>query len=176
MDESRVIALEKPGSGEKDALTEVLREGARTMLAQAIEAEVEVFLCAHSADVHDDISRRVYPVRLGRQGRARVQLRAADWCRCGNLQFVGRGHAAALPPATAARGRLGHCRAWAHRNRACRGGRSDGPIGLVRHHRGELFRILGTGSNVRPSPRRWDAGDGVIAMRRRRMGGMPRYV
>ena len=47
MDENRVIALENPGSQKKDALTEVLREGARKMLAQAIEAEVEEFLCTH---------------------------------------------------------------------------------------------------------------------------------
>ena len=57
MEESRVIALEKPGSQEKDSLTEVLREGARKMLAQAIETEVEVFLCEHCA-LQDGMGRR----------------------------------------------------------------------------------------------------------------------
>ena len=47
MDEHKVIALQKPGADERDALTEVLRQGAWRMLAQAIEAEVEAFLTAH---------------------------------------------------------------------------------------------------------------------------------
>ena len=46
-----------------DALTEVLREGARTLLAQAIEAEVAEFLAGH-ADKHDAAGR----ARLVRNG------------------------------------------------------------------------------------------------------------
>ena len=57
MEESKVIALEKPGEDNKDSLTEVLREGARKMLAQAVEAEVEVFLTAHCSK-RDGFGRR----------------------------------------------------------------------------------------------------------------------
>ena len=49
MEEDTVVALPRPGSGvTDDPLLAVLREGARRMLAQAIEAEVEVFLAAHA--------------------------------------------------------------------------------------------------------------------------------
>ena len=58
MDESRVIALEKPGEDERDALTDVLRHGAWRMLAQAIEAEVEVFLGEYG-DFQDEGGRRL---------------------------------------------------------------------------------------------------------------------
>jgi putative transposase len=47
----------------RDALTEVLQEGARTLLAQAIEAEVAEFLARH-ADKHDAAGR----LRLVRNG------------------------------------------------------------------------------------------------------------
>lgn len=47
MDDDRVIALENPGGDERDALTEVLRQGAWRMLIQAIEAEVQAFVAAH---------------------------------------------------------------------------------------------------------------------------------
>jgi len=57
MNENNVIALETPGLGEKDALTDLLREGARKMLAEAIEAEVESFLCQHS-QIQDEFGRR----------------------------------------------------------------------------------------------------------------------
>ena len=57
MKESRVVALENPGSDEKDALNGILREGAQRMLAQAIETEVEVFLCEH-CQVVDGLGRR----------------------------------------------------------------------------------------------------------------------
>ncbi len=58
MDESNVIALETPGAGSKDALTEVLRQGACRMLAQAIEAEVEAFVASHD-QMRDEEGRRV---------------------------------------------------------------------------------------------------------------------
>ena len=47
-----VLALKNPGvSNEvRDALTEVLREGARTLLAQAMEAEVAEFLAGYQDD------------------------------------------------------------------------------------------------------------------------------
>ena len=66
MGEDSVVALPRPGSGvASDPLLAVLREGARRMLMQAIEAEVEAFLAAH-ADLTDERGRR----RLVRNGHA----------------------------------------------------------------------------------------------------------
>jgi putative transposase len=45
--EANVVTLLQPGSF-GDSLTEVLRNGARTVLAQAVEAEVREFLAKHS--------------------------------------------------------------------------------------------------------------------------------
>jgi putative transposase len=45
--DDNVVKLVQPGSFE-DALTEVLRNGARTLLAQAVEAEVVAFLVRHA--------------------------------------------------------------------------------------------------------------------------------
>jgi putative transposase len=66
MEEDTVVALPRPGSGvTDDPLLAVLREGARRMLTQAIEAEVEAFLAAH-AGLADEQGRR----RLVRNGHA----------------------------------------------------------------------------------------------------------
>jgi hypothetical protein len=66
MDESTVVGLPRPGGRlEDDPLLCVLRDGARRMLMQAIEAEVAGFLAAH-ADHVDDHGRR----RLVRNGHA----------------------------------------------------------------------------------------------------------
>src|SRR5512141_2230068 len=48
MSKDNVIALKKP-EAIKDLLTEVIRTGARQLLAAAIEAEVEEFLAAHNS-------------------------------------------------------------------------------------------------------------------------------
>src|SRR3954469_3929730 len=64
MEEDTVVALPRPGSGVMDdPLLAVLREVARRMLRQAIEAEVEAFL-ATPAGLRDQQGRR----RLGRNG------------------------------------------------------------------------------------------------------------
>ena len=47
MEENKIVALETPEAADKDALTDVLRQGAWRMLAQAIEVEVETFVAAH---------------------------------------------------------------------------------------------------------------------------------
>jgi transposase-like protein len=66
MEEDTVVPLPRPGAaGAADPLLAVLREGARRMLTQAIEAEVEAFLAAH-AELTDDRGRR----RLVRNGHA----------------------------------------------------------------------------------------------------------
>ena len=65
MSHDNVFALKNPAvpNAVHDALTEVLQEGARTLLAQAIEAEVTEFLARH-ADKHDAVGRQ----RLVRNG------------------------------------------------------------------------------------------------------------
>src|ERR687898_2780479 len=66
MEEDAVVALPRPGTSvTDDPLLAVLREGARRMLMQAVEAEVEAFLAAH-AGLADEQGRR----RLVRNGRA----------------------------------------------------------------------------------------------------------
>ena len=66
MEEDSVVSLPRPGSGVvSDPLLAVLREGARRMLMQAVEAEVEAFLAAH-AELTDGQGRR----RLVRNGHA----------------------------------------------------------------------------------------------------------
>src|SRR6188472_1637580 len=72
MEEDTVVALPRPGSGvTDDPLLAVLREGARRMLAQAIEAEVEVFLAAHVGLVDQQGRRRL--VRNGHAPERRLQ-------------------------------------------------------------------------------------------------------
>ena len=65
MSHDNVFALKNPAvpNEVRDALTEVLRDGARTLLAQAIEAEVAEFLAGH-ADKRDTLGR----ARLVRNG------------------------------------------------------------------------------------------------------------
>jgi len=57
MTEDTVVSLRQPGSISEDPLTEVLRAGARRLLAQAVEAEVESHIVTHS-DLTDDQGRR----------------------------------------------------------------------------------------------------------------------
>ncbi len=57
MGEDTVVQLRQPESYEDDPLTEVLRLGARRLLAQAVEAEVVAFIEGH-ADLTDDAGRR----------------------------------------------------------------------------------------------------------------------
>ena len=66
MGEETVVRLARPGSSIGDApLLLVLRDGARRMLQQVIEAEVEAFLGAH-AEFEDEHGRR----RVVRNGHA----------------------------------------------------------------------------------------------------------
>ncbi len=57
MKEDTVIAFRQPGSFSDDPLTDILRAGARQLLGQAIEAEVEEHIAAH-ADLSDAQGRR----------------------------------------------------------------------------------------------------------------------
>src|SRR5688500_5099297 len=63
MDHDNVVSFRRPDDRAEDPLTEVLRHGARTLLAQAIEAEVQSFLASH-AELVDGAGRR----RLVRNG------------------------------------------------------------------------------------------------------------
>lgn len=66
MEDDIVVQLPRPGAGvADDPLLMVLRSGARRMLQQVIEAEVEAFLAAH-ADLEDARGRR----RVVRNGHA----------------------------------------------------------------------------------------------------------
>jgi putative transposase len=66
VEEDTVVPLPRPGASvTDDPLLAVLREGARRMLMQAVEAEVEAFLVAH-APLLDEQGRR----RLVRNGHA----------------------------------------------------------------------------------------------------------
>ena len=66
MEEDSVVRLPRPGSSvAEDPLLTVLRAGARRMLQQVIEAEVETFLAAH-VELEDAHGRR----RVVRNGHA----------------------------------------------------------------------------------------------------------
>ena len=72
MEEDIVVPLPRPGAAvEADPLLAVLREGARRMLTQAIEAEVEAFLAAHGSLVDERGRRRL--VRNGHAPERRIQ-------------------------------------------------------------------------------------------------------
>ena len=65
MKQDNVIGLKSPGvpSAVSDALTELLRDGARQMLSLAVEAEVQEFLLRHRS--HQDEGGRQRLVRNG---------------------------------------------------------------------------------------------------------------
>jgi putative transposase len=78
MEEDTVVSLPKPGSGvTDDPLLAVLREGARRMLMQAIEAEVEMFLAAHAGLVESGAGGGSCATVMRQSGRSRpaVQVR-----------------------------------------------------------------------------------------------------
>ena len=57
MREDTVVQLRQPGTISEDPLTEVLRLGARRLLAQAVEMEVTTFVEMH-ANLADEVGRR----------------------------------------------------------------------------------------------------------------------
>ena len=67
MTENRVVALRQKGAID-DPLTEILRTGARRLIAQAVEAEFETFLASTAELVLPDGRRRVV-----RHGHDRVR-------------------------------------------------------------------------------------------------------
>lgn len=76
MADSNKSVVEFPQQSTSDALTEVLREGARKMLSQAIEAEVAAYIEAH-ADERDASGKRLV-VRNGHHPSRSVQTGIGD--------------------------------------------------------------------------------------------------
>jgi putative transposase len=70
MTESRVFTLRQPGEF-ADVLTDVLRSGARQLLAHAVEAEVKELLAAHADDTLGDGRQRL--VRHGHMPERMIQ-------------------------------------------------------------------------------------------------------
>ena len=81
MKDDTVVAFRQPGSFSDDPLTDILRAGARQLLAQAVEVEVEVHIVAH-ADLTDAEGRRrvvrhgYLPEREIQTGIGAVRLKA----------------------------------------------------------------------------------------------------
>jgi len=71
MKEDTVVALRQPGSFSDDPLTEILRAGARQLLAQAVEAEVTTHIEAHAHLTDASGRRRI--VRHGYMPEREVQ-------------------------------------------------------------------------------------------------------
>ncbi len=73
--QDNVIKLAQPGEF-SDALTAVLRQGARSLLTQAVEAEIASFLETHADKLTEDGHRRL--VRHGHLPDARSRLVSAS--------------------------------------------------------------------------------------------------
>ena len=76
MTENRVVALRQKGAI-NDALTEILRAGARRLIAQAVEAEFETFLVSTVDYVLPDGRQRV--VRHGHDPICDFRLGSGRW-------------------------------------------------------------------------------------------------
>ena len=62
MSKDTVSNCEKPETFIDDPLTDILRKGARKLLAEALDVEIEIFL-SHYADLKDSCGRqRIVPV------------------------------------------------------------------------------------------------------------------
>ena len=57
MSQNNVIDLKKPEPFVDDSITEIIRQGARKLLAQALEAEIELFINQY-ADLRDELGRQ----------------------------------------------------------------------------------------------------------------------
>jgi len=87
--DTNVFQLVQPGTF-TDRLTEVLRDGARALLADAVETEVADFLAAHAdkrtADGRQRLVRHGHlPERPIMTGIGAVEVRMPRVCLCGHL-------------------------------------------------------------------------------------------
>ena len=69
MTKTNVLHLSQPGSF-IDPLTEVLRDGARALLAQAVEAEVASLLNRYADETTDDGRQRLGAMDICRSARS----------------------------------------------------------------------------------------------------------
>ena len=81
MKDSKVVKIGSQAQQARDALTEVLREGAQRMLAEAVEVEVEEFISQHAHVVDPQGRRRVVrngylPERQIQTGVGAVEVKA----------------------------------------------------------------------------------------------------
>ena len=68
MSNDNVFKLIQPGAFD-DQLTEILRQGARTLLAQAVEAEVADFLAKHADLKTEDAANALCAMAICRSAR-----------------------------------------------------------------------------------------------------------
>ena len=89
MTDTNVFRLSQPGTF-SDPLTEVLRNGARELLAQAVEAEVSSLLSCHADELTNDGRRRL--VRHGhlleREIITGIVGRSPDWHKMRRRQQI----------------------------------------------------------------------------------------
>jgi transposase-like protein len=76
VDQSTTLTIAGPTPGSQDVLTEILRSGARKLLAEAIEAEVAAWIDGH-ADIRDGSGRRLV-VRNGSSPERAIQTGLGD--------------------------------------------------------------------------------------------------
>ena len=69
MQEANTTTLDFPSTESKDVLTEILREGAQTLLVQAIEGEVADWIERH-ADLKDNNGHRLVVRNAATRSRA----------------------------------------------------------------------------------------------------------
>src|SRR5262249_40015791 len=97
---TNVFQLSQPGTF-ADPLTEVLRSGARALLAQAVGAEVAAFLSCHADKLTDDGRQRL--VRHGHLPERRIMTGVGPVAvRCNGARYdlqAGRGRREQLAPA-----------------------------------------------------------------------------
>jgi putative transposase len=71
MRKDNLISLKKPGPFVDDPITEILRNGARKLLTQALEAEIELFISQYK-DLTDEFGRQCI-VRNGHLPERKIQ-------------------------------------------------------------------------------------------------------
>jgi len=132
-----VFALKNPVVPNEvgDVLTEVLREGARTLLAQAIEAEVAEFLAGH-ADKRDALGRTrlvrngYLPERMVQTGIGAVTVKAPRVRdRAGQLRFA----SSILPPYLRRTKTIEELLPWLYLKGISTGGFSEALAALLGH-------------------------------------------